>query len=126
MGLSLPSRCLMAPLTPFLSLDYPSDKSLVWLKDQLATANLRVVQTFDLHSARHVLEDCPCPHHGTDQCDCQMVVLLVYASAAEPATLILHGNDGQTWLSTVESPNQKTNARRVTAIRNALQGKLPA
>lgn len=116
----------MAPLTPFLSLNCPGDKSLVWLKERLATANLRVVQTFDLHSARHALEDCPCPHHGTDQCDCQMVVLLVYANAAEPATLILHGNDGQTWLSIAETPNQKTNAKTVTAIRNVLEGNLPA
>ena len=116
----------MAPLTPFLSLNYPSGKSLVWLRDRLATANLGVVRTFDLNTARHPLEDCPCPHHGTEQCDCQMVVLLVYANAAEPATLILHGNDGQTWLSVVETPDQKANAKMVSAIRNALQGKLPA
>ena len=111
----------MAPLTPFLSLNYPSDKCLVWLKDRLATANLHVVQTFDLHSARHALEDCPCPHHGTDQCDCQMVVLLVYANAAEPATLILHGNDGQTWLSLVEHPGQPANQDVIIGIRRALQ-----
>jgi len=117
---------MMAPLTPFLSWNCPGDKSLVWLKEQLATANLRVVQTFDLHSTRHALEDCPCPHHGTDQCDCQMVVLLVYGDAAEPATLILHSNDGQTWLSIAETPDQKRNPKLVTAIRNVLEGKLPA
>ena len=111
----------MAPLTPFLSLNYPSDKFLVWLKDRLATANLRVIQTFDLHSARHALADCPCPHHGTDQCDCQMVVLLVYANAAEPATLILHGNDGQTWLSLVEPPDQPVNKDAILGIRQALE-----
>ena len=111
----------MAPLTPFLSLNHPGDKSLVWLKERLATANLRVVQTFDLHSTRHAPEDCPCPHHGTDQCDCQMVVLLVYANAAEPATLILHGNDGQTWLSLVEHPDQLVNKDVILGIRQALE-----
>ena len=111
----------MATLTPFLSLNHPGDKSLVWLKERLATANLRVIQTFDLHSARHALADCPCPHHGTDQCDCQMVVLLVYANAAEPATLILHGNDGQTWLSLVEHPDQPVNKDAILGIRQALE-----
>ncbi len=111
----------MAMLTPFLSLNHPGDKYLVWLKERLAMANLRVVQTFDLHSARHALEDCPCPHHGTDQCDCQMVVLLVYANAAEPATLILHGNDGQTWLSLVEHPDQPVNKDVILGIRQALE-----
>lgn len=111
----------MAPLTPFLSLNVPSDESLVWLKDRLATANLRVVQTFDLHCARHALEDCPCPHHGTDQCDCQMVVLLVYANLPEPATLVLHGNDGQTWLSLIETPDLPVNKDAIIEIRQALE-----
>ena len=111
----------MAPLTPFLSLNCPSDKSLVWLKDRLATANLRVLQTFDLNTARHSLEDCPCPHHGTDACDCQLVVLLVYANTAEPATLILHGKDGRTWLSLVEHPDQQPNKETIRDIEKALE-----
>lgn len=111
----------MAVLNPFLSLNSPSDKSLIWLKAQLAAANLRVVQTFDLHSARHALNDCPCPHHGTEQCDCQLIVLLIYGSGAEPVTLILHGNDGQTWLSIVEQPDQRPGPAAIGAIRRALQ-----
>lgn len=111
----------MALLTPFLSLNYPGDKSLVWLKEKLVAANLRVVQTFDLHSARHSLTDCSCPHHGTDQCDCQMVVLLVYARVAEPATLILHGSDGKTSLSLVDDPGQPVNQDLVIGIQRALE-----
>jgi hypothetical protein len=112
---------MMALLTTFLSLNCPGDKSLVRVKEQLATAKLRAVQTFDLHSARHGLEDCPCPHHGTEQCDCQMVVLLVYANAAEPATLILHGNDGRTWISLVEHPGHQPSQAAVRAIQQALE-----
>ena len=111
----------MATLNPFLSLNSPSEKSLAWLKAQLATANLSAVQTFDLHSARHALDDCPCPHHGTEQCDCQLIVLLVYGSGAEPATLILHSNDGQTWLSIAEQPDQRPSPAAIGAIRRALQ-----
>lgn len=126
MGIQLPSRRILVTLTPFLSLNRPGDESLAWLKERLATANLRAMQTFDLHTARHALEDCPCPHHGTDACDCQMVVLLVYGEEDNPSTLILHGNDGQTWLSIAETPNQKPNAKTVSAIRNALEEKPPA
>jgi hypothetical protein len=85
---------MMALLTTFLSLNYPGDKSLVWVKEQLATAKLRIVQTFDLHSARHALADCPCPHHG---------------------------NDGQTWLSLVEHPDQPVNKDAILGIRQALE-----
>lgn len=110
----------MASLTPLLTLDCSADESLVWLKERLAIANLRTVQTFDLSTARHSLEDCPCPHHGTDQCDCQLVVLLVYANYPEPTTLIVHGNDGQTWLSIVERPAQQPSKESIRAIQKAL------
>lgn len=111
----------MVVLNPFLSLNSSSDKCLAWIKERLATANLRVVQTFDLSTARQALGECPCPHHGTEQCDCQMVVLLIYASGAEPATLILHGNDGQSWLSLVERPGQHPGEKMVRAIQKALE-----
>jgi hypothetical protein len=110
----------MTILNPLLSLSFPSDQALAWLKDQLAAASLRVVQTFDLHSARHGVGDCPCPHHGTEQCDCQLIVLLVYGSSAEPATLILHGNDGQTWLSLVEHPEQRPSQQAIDVLRRVL------
>ena len=116
----------MALLIPFLSLNCPGDKSLVWLKEKLTAANLRVVQTFDLHSARHSLADCSCPHHGTDQCDCQMVVLLVYAKVAEPAPLILHGSDGKTSFSLVDSPDQPLNQDTIIDIQRALEIQVPS
>jgi hypothetical protein len=86
-------------MSPFLTISRTCDQTLPWVIQQLHQAGLRSVQTFDLHTARATLHDCECPHHGTDQCDCQMIVLLVYGKTEEPATLILHGNDGTTWLS---------------------------
>ena len=112
-------------ISPFLSVNKPCHESLQWTKKQLLNADLRVVQTFDLHTARLGIHDCPCPNHGTDECDCQMVVLLVYGITADPATLILHGNDGQTWFSIVESPLQGAGAELVTAILRALEIKAP-
>jgi hypothetical protein len=108
---------------PFLSVGHPCSEALRWTKKQLSRAGLRAMQTFDLNSARHSLEDCPCPHHGTDHCDCQMVVLLVYHTSPEPAALILHGNDGQTWLSLIDQPKQPAEAKTVRVIMQALDVK---
>jgi hypothetical protein len=50
-----------------------------------------------------------------------MVVLLVYGNAEEPVTLILHGNDGQTWLSIVNNPLQHAAPSIQSSIEQALQ-----
>lgn len=105
-------------ISPFLTVHQTCDQTLPWVNQQLLKVGLRSVQTFDLHTARAALHNCECPHHGTDQCDCQMVILLVYGKMEEPATLILHGNDGTTWLSISASvkPNHDLDAQ----IRRAL------
>ena len=112
-------------ISPFLSVNHPCDVALQWTNEQLLQAGLRPVQTFDLHTARLAMHDCPCPNHGTNECDCQMVVLLVYGKAAEPVTLILHGNDGQTWLSIADDPRQRADAKLIKVIQQALEIKTP-
>ena len=89
----------MSALIPFLALDQPYDQVLALVNQQLTNLGFRVVQTFDLQVARLAHADCPCPHHGTDHCNCQMIVLLVYRKQDDPTTLVIHGQDGKTWLS---------------------------
>jgi len=112
-------------MSPFLSISHPCDEALQWTNKQLVNAGLRPVQTFDLHTARLGLHDCSCPNHGTNECDCQMVVVLVYGKAEEPVTLILHGNDGLTWLSFADGPRQRSDIKLFTEIKQALE-KVPA
>jgi hypothetical protein len=50
-----------------------------------------------------------------------MIVLLVYGEALEPATLLLHGNSGQTWISIADSAVQRADTEFVTRIRRALE-----
>ena len=111
----------MNMISPFLTLDCSCDKALQWSSQNLTQNGLRVMQTFDLQTARQALENCPCPHHGTDQCDCQMVVLLVYGKAEGSVTLILHGNDGKTSLSLVNNSLQHADPAIQSAIVRALQ-----
>ncbi|HEX7974957.1 MAG TPA: hypothetical protein VF498_11145 [Anaerolineales bacterium] len=63
---------------------------------------------------------CTCPHHGTDQCTCQFVVMLIYGQVGQFVTLIAHGYEAQTYLSLVDSPQQPMNGRLANVIRNKL------
>ena len=115
----------MSALIPFLVLDQTCDQVLPCVNGQLTSAGLRVVQTFDLQIARLAHTDCPCPHHGTDDCNCQMVVLLVYRKQDDPVTLIIHGQDGRTWVSLGGPVGKRANQHLETAIRRALIPQLP-
>ena len=108
-------------LSPFLTLDCSVDEASQWSSRKLHQKGLRVLQTFDLHTAREMLKECPCPYHGTCDCDCQMLVLLVYGKTAQPATLILHGSSGQTWISFPDSVLQPVDPKLVKDIQRTLE-----
>ena len=110
----------MSTLMPFLVLDQTCDQVLVWVSQQLTSASFRVVQTFDLQVARLAHPDCPCPHHGTNDCNCQMVVLLVYGKQDEPATLVIHGQDGRSWVSLAGPVGKRFNQHLEVVVRRAL------
>lgn len=50
-----------------------------------------------------------------------MIVLLVYGEAPEPETLILHGNNGQTWISIADFAVQRVDTKLVERIRDVLE-----
>ena len=93
----------------------------------LSRAGLRVIRSFDLRSARAAHANCACPHHGTAQCTCQFIVLLVYGQCGTLVTLVAHGHDGQTWLSLVNTPQQSADPRLMAKIAQALssQSRVP-
>ncbi len=100
----------MSTLLPFSTLEGTYEQVEIQVRQRLASAGFRVVPSFDLHVARLAHPDCSCPHHGTDQCTCQMVILLVYGKQESPATLVIHGQDGKTWLSLatpLETPSRQ-------------------
>ena len=99
-------------------LDQPCDLAVNWLIEQAQQAGLSVLRTFDLQLARHAQTSCPCPHHGTGQCDCQLVVLLVYHRNLEPLAIVAHGYEGQTWFSVVDSPQQRADPHLQDALRS--------
>jgi hypothetical protein len=86
----------------------------------LKEAGLQVVQSFDLQAAKAAHSQCTCPHHGTNLCDCQMIMLLVYDLEDKPITLVAHGQDGSTHLGLINDPSRRNPARLVDVIRKAL------
>lgn len=113
-------NCIMSNLAPFLVLNETCEPAMRRVSGRLAAAGLQVVQTFDLQTARMAHVDCPCPHHGTEQCNCQMVVLLVYGEQPQPASLVVHSHEGRTWFSLAGRASQPSNPRLEAAIRRAL------
>ena len=103
-------------------LTYQSDSqaAIDQLLQRLHQARLQVTRSFDLKVARAAHVGCTCPHHGTDQCDCQMVVLLVYGGGGAPVTLVVHGHDNQTEVALVDTPDQRPSTHLAKAILQAI------
>ena len=93
----------MAQITPIITFTSSHETAIAWINKQLIAFGLVVRQSFDLQAAKSAHVACTCPHHGTAQCDCQIVVLLVYGEQVAPVTLLIHSQDGNTTLS-MEGP----------------------
>jgi hypothetical protein len=111
---------VMSDNAALLMMDQPCDVAVDWLTQQARQVGLSVLRTFDLQIARHAQTSCPYPHHGTDQCDCQLVVLLVYQDHREPLAIVAHGHDGQTWFSVVDTPQQRADPHLEAALHRIL------
>ena len=106
----------MNHLTSLLNLHQPTEEAVAWTMQRLMACGFQVEQTFDLHAARMSQVDCPCPYHGTSDCTCQMIVLLVRSQKTQPVTIVVHGHDGQTCLSLVDSESNAMNKNVIRAL----------
>jgi hypothetical protein len=86
----------------------------------LLRRGLYVVRSFDLRSALAAHPECTCPHHGTAECTCQLVVLLVYAEDAGPAVVTLHTHEARTQAKIVRGATTQPDPRLVEPILRAL------
>lgn len=103
-----------------LSLPTECEQAIRQVVGRLTGIGLQVMRSFDLQVARAAHVDCTCPHHGTQRCDCQMVVLLVYDRSHQPVTLVAHGHDGRTHFAMVDTPQQPLDRQLGATIREAL------
>jgi len=110
----------MYQTTPLIVVHGDSQAAIAETMRALVSAGMQVVRSFDLQAARAAHTDCKCPHHGTEQCDCQMVMLLVYDRSDQPVTIVAHGHDCETHLAYVDHPDHRPDPHLLAAIRKRL------
>ena len=110
----------MSTLLPFLVIENTCTQVLTLVNEKLTEAGFRTVQTFNLQTARLAHLGCKCPHHGTSDCNCQMVILLVYGKQEDPATLIIHSQDEKTGVSLSSPMGDHATQNLGSAIRRIL------
>jgi hypothetical protein len=110
----------MPSTLPLIIIDQACGDAISWVIQQLTCTGLQTVRTFDIKADQYVSTDCPCPHHGTGPCDCQIMVLLVYQGSRQPVSLVVHGYNERTWLYLIDTPQQRADPHLEAAIRQAL------
>jgi hypothetical protein len=115
----------MNSASPLVTIKKTGEETIYWTIRQLENAGLRVIRTFDLRESRHSHSDCPCPHHDTEACDCQMSVLLIYHGEQPPASLLIHSFQETTWLYLVDTPEQPVDQNLDLSIREILTPPVP-
>jgi hypothetical protein len=110
----------MSTLFPFLVIEKTCSQVLTLVNEKLTGAGFRTVQTFNLQTARLAHLECQCPHHGTSDCNCQMMILLVYGKQEDPATLIIHSQDEKTGVSLSSPVGDHAMQNLGSAIRRLL------
>lgn len=110
----------MSDPNPFLVLEQPCSSAIPWVVSRVEQAGLNVLRTFDLPVASLERADCPYPDYSKDQNDWQMVVMLVYGDDNQQVSLIAQSQSGRTWLSLVDTPQQRADPRLESVIRQAL------
>jgi hypothetical protein len=78
---------------PLLKIHMGCNSVINQVKTILVVHGFNVVKSFDLHSIMEDQQTCSCK---SDECTCQMAVLLVYPKSGHPATLVFTGNDKNT------------------------------
>ncbi len=111
----------MSQTKKLLTMPQECEAAVEQIIERLKSDGLQVIRSFDLKTARMAHTECTCPHHGTEQCDCQMVVLLVYEGTEQPITMVAHDFEGKTHISIEYSPPPESNRVLEAAILQALE-----
>jgi hypothetical protein len=107
-------------MMPLIKLNCICDQAVSRVTAVLHESELRVMIPFDSQLTRELAIPAVCLHHGTADCDCHIVILLVYEADGPPATLLAYGQDGETWLSLVVAAGQRPPPRLENKISQAL------
>lgn len=106
---------------PLITFQANCDQVIGQVSQYLETAGYLILESFDLQSAREAHSECNCPHHGTEKCNCQFVVLLVYSDDSNPNTLTIHSCDQRTELTVVDTPGMRNSEQLKMSVLKAIE-----
>lgn len=106
--------------TNLLTLNLESKKAVERMIKRLAADGLQVIPSFDLRNAKSIHVGSACSHHGDAECDCQMLVLLVYDDLGVPLTLIVHGKDQKTHFALAQPAEKEYERKLKTKVLQAI------
>ena len=88
-----------------LNADWPTAKPKI--TESLGTAGFRTIQTFGYRFA-DLDAGLDCPHHKMEDCDCEIIVLLLYSKEFSIVSILGHCQNGQIEFSLTNCPNSTT------------------
>lgn len=115
----------MNHFSPFLIINQTCVKTMQWAADQIRSAGMELLCTFDLQIARQKHFECVCPEHGEKACNCQMMVFMVYQGNNPPISLVGYGNAYQTELYVIDTREQHHDPHMSEKLRNLLSQDVP-
>ena len=94
----------MSQESRLISLNLDGNKAVENLSHRLTSDGMHVIRSVELQTALSAHENIPCPHHGLKQCDCQLIVLLVYDHRGSHLKIVAHSKDKKTHFSLIDPP----------------------
>ena len=91
------------------------------LTNALEKAGLWVVQSFNMKISLGLQENCCCSTLYANECTCELVVLLVYPKIGNPATLVLDGREGKTFIFVTDETESQYSTPLIKIIESAIQ-----
>lgn len=110
----------MSVLIPILKLNLSCVQAASWVIECLTQVNLSVTQTFNVQWLPN--EDAPQAEDAGKEADVghRVIIFLVRRGSAW-ATLLLHGEDTQTWIAISKPPTAQEDAGLAALIQSILQ-----
>jgi hypothetical protein len=103
-----------------LTLNISSKPAIERISDRLNSDGMQVIRSFDLQTAKAAHESCTCPYHGEAECDCQLVVLLVYDDQGSLLKMVVHSKGNKTHFALTDPPHSDQERKIKIKILQAL------
>jgi hypothetical protein len=110
----------MSALIPILKLNLSCAQTAAWVIECLTQVNLSVIRTFNMQWLPSE-DDSQVEDAGQEADGGHRVIIFLVRRGSAWATLLLHGEDNQTWISISKPPTAQEDAGLAALIQSILQ-----